>query len=154
MSGKSYISEFVNCYIALELNRSKWLVGALLPGQEKVITLSVSCGDTDQLLEALSRILARANDLAQADVSLRVCFEAGYDGFWIARFLIDRGIDTTVLDASSFLVSRRGRRVKTDRVDVESMVFTLKAFLARRQICVPPSSHTDPRGRGCKAHYP
>ncbi len=69
---------------------------------------------------------------------MRVCFEAGYDGFWLARFLIDRDIDTTILDPSSFLVSRRGRRVKTDRVDVEAMVFTLKAYLlGDRSVCRP-----------------
>ena len=27
-----------DCYIALELSRAKWLVGALLPGRAKVIT--------------------------------------------------------------------------------------------------------------------
>lgn len=41
-------------------------------------------------------------------------------------------------DPSSFLVSRRGRRVKTDRVDVEAMVFTLKAYLlGDRSVCRP-----------------
>lgn len=118
-----------NCYVALELSRSKWLLGAIFPGSKKVTMASVSGGDTDGLLAALSTIAAKASDGAVTEVQLRVCFEAGYDGFWLARFLIDRGIDTTVLDASSFLVSRRGRRVKTDRVDVESMAFVLKAYL-------------------------
>jgi len=63
-------------------------------------------------------------------VEIKVCFEAGYDGFWLARFLRDRGIDIYVLDASSFLISRRGRRTKTDRIDVEAMTFTLRAYLA------------------------
>jgi len=63
-------------------------------------------------------------------VEIKVCFEAGYDGFWLARFLRDRGIDICVLDASSFLISRRGRRTKTDRIDVEAMTFTLRAYLA------------------------
>lgn len=35
-----------------------------------------------------------------------------------------------MLDASSFLISRRGRRTKTDRIDVEAMAFTLRAYLA------------------------
>jgi transposase len=63
-------------------------------------------------------------------VELKICFEAGYDGFWLARFLRDRGLDVFVLDASSFLISRRGRRTKTDRIDVEAMTFTLRAYLA------------------------
>lgn len=119
----------IDCFVALELSRSKWLVGALFPGQDKVTTTTVAGGDTAELLSVLERIANKATDRGHSNVRLRVCFEAGYDGFWLARFLIARGIDTTVLDASSFLVSRRGRRVKTDRIDVEAMIFTLKAFL-------------------------
>jgi len=130
--------ESSDCYVALELSRNKWLVGALVPGADKVTTSSVSGGDTDGLLSALNRIAAKAADAGHPNVTLRVCFESGYDGFWIARFLIDRGIDTTVLDACSFLVSRRGKRVKTDRIDVEAMVFILKAFLlGDRSVCRP-----------------
>lgn len=137
MNGKDNV-ERANCYVALELSRSKWLVGALLPGRDKVATVSVNGGDTNGLLDALNRFVTNAADLGYSDAQLRVCFEAGYDGFWLARFLIDRGIDTTVLDASSFLVSRRGRRVKTDRVDVESMVLVLKAFvLGNKSVCRP-----------------
>jgi transposase len=137
MNGNDNI-ERGNCYVALELSRGKWLVGALLPGRDKVATFSINGGDTDGLLDVLNRFVAKAADLGCLDARLRVCFEAGYDGFWLARFLIDRGIDTTVLDASSFLVSRRGRRVKTDRVDVESMAFVLKAFLlGDKSVCRP-----------------
>ncbi len=135
MNGKDG-GERANCYVALELSRNKWLVGALLPGQDKVVTISVKGGDTDGLLDALNRLVSRAAEKGYSNARLRVCFEAGYDGFWLARFLIDRDIDTTVLDASSFLVSRRGRRVKTDRVDVEAMAFVLKAFLlGDRAVC-------------------
>lgn len=131
-------TQAAECYVALELSRNKWLVGALLPDTEKVTTMSVPGGDTDGLLSALNKISAKAAMPGQFKVRLRVCFEAGYDGFWIARFLIDRGIDTTVLDASSFLVSRRGRRVKTDRIDVEAMVFMLKAYLlGDKSVCRP-----------------
>ncbi|MGD9844930.1 hypothetical protein [Pseudorhodoplanes sp.] len=138
MNSRNDNLERANCYVALELSRSKWLVGALLPGRDQVATISVSGGDTDGLLAALSRLVAKADDLGYPDARLRVCFEAGYDGFWLARFLIDRGIDTTVLDASSFLVSRRGRRVKIDRIDVESMAFVLKAYLlGDKSVCRP-----------------
>lgn len=53
-----------------------------------------------------------------------------------ARFLLDRGVNTTILDPSSFLVSRCGRRVKTDRVDVLAIVFTVKAYmLGDKSVC-------------------
>ncbi|WP_227272311.1 IS110 family transposase [Roseobacter weihaiensis] len=125
-----------DCYVALELSRSKWLIGAILPGQEKLKTTTVAGGDTAALLQALDDIRGRARALGPSNPRLRACFEAGYDGFWLARFLADRGIDVTVLDATSFLVSRRGRRVQTDRIDVEAMAFTLKAFcLGDKSVC-------------------
>jgi transposase len=124
------------CYVALELSRAKWLVGALLPGRSKVTTTVVPGGDTAALLDALGRFAARAGRETGQTVSVKVCFEAGYDGFWLARFLLARGIETHVLDPASFLVSRRGRRAKTDRLDVEAMAFTLKAFLlGDRSVC-------------------
>ena len=125
-----------DCYVALELSRAKWLVGALLPGRSKVTTTVVPGGDTAALLDALGRFAARAGRETGQTVSVRVCFEAGYDGFWLARFLLARGIETHALDPASFLVSRRGRRAKTDRIDVEAMAFTFRAFLmGDRSVC-------------------
>jgi transposase len=125
-----------DCYVALELSRAKWLVGALLPGRSKVTTMLVAGGDTVGLLDALGRFAARAGRETGRAVPVRVCFEAGYDGFWLARFLLARGIETHVLDPASFLVSRRGRRAKTDRIDVEAMAFTFRAFLmGDRSVC-------------------
>jgi transposase len=46
-----------------------------------------------------------------------VCYEAGYDGFWLARALASLGIECRVLDPASIQVNRRARRVKTDRID-------------------------------------
>lgn len=128
----------VDCHVALELSRAKWVVGVLFPGSTKVTTSTVDGGDTASLLKRLNQAHATAESRTEGDVRLRVCFESGYDGFWLARFLIDRGIDVWVLDPTSFLVSRRGRRVKTDRIDVEAMVFTLKAYLlGDKSVCRP-----------------
>ncbi|WP_416832705.1 MAG: IS110 family transposase [Erythrobacter sp.] len=143
-----------DCYVALELSRRTWLVGAILPDSPKVRTMAVPGGDTSALLACLEQMRARAVQACDCDANLRVCFEAGYDGFWIARFLIDQGIDTIVLDATSFLVSRRGRRVKTDRVDVEAMCNTLKAFLlGDKSVCRPvvlPTPEEEDSRRICR----
>jgi transposase len=125
-----------DCYVALELSRAKWLVGALLPERSKITTMLVPGGDTAALFDVLTRLTARATRNSGAPVALKVCYEAGYDGFWLARLLIRHGIETHVLDPASFLVSRRGRRAKTDRIDVQAMVLTLKAFLlGDRSVC-------------------
>ncbi len=141
------------CYVALELSRAKWLVGALLPGRSKVTTVVVPGGDTAALLDVLGRFAARGSRETGQAVSVRVCFEAGYDGFWLARFLLARGIETHVLDPASFLVSRRGRRAKTDRLDVEAMAFTLKAFLLGnrgvcREVVIPSPEQEDAKRLG------
>src|SRR5260370_12313539 len=48
---------------------------------------------------------------------IAVAFEAGRDGFWLARWLRARGIETHVIHPSSVAVSREHRRAKTDRLD-------------------------------------
>jgi hypothetical protein len=50
---------------------------------------------------------------------IAVAFEAGRDGFWLARWLKARGIEAHVIHASSVAVSREHRRAKTDRLDTE-----------------------------------
>ncbi len=137
------ISSTQDCYVALELSRSKWLIGALLPGRSRITTTLVPGGDTAALLDVLTRLAARAALHTGGPVAFRVCYEAGYDGFWLARFLIGHGIETHVLDSACFLVSRRGRRAKTDRIDVEAMVLTLKAFLMGGLAALPAGQPPD-----------
>ena len=57
---------------------------------------------------------------------IAVAFEAGRDGFWLARWLRARGIEAHVIHASSVAVSREHRRAKTDRLDTELLK---RAFL-------------------------
>jgi len=55
-----------------------------------------------------------------------VAFEAGRDGFWLARWLRGRGIEAYVIHATSVAVPREHRRAKTDRFDTELLK---RAFL-------------------------
>jgi len=50
---------------------------------------------------------------------IAVAFEAGRDGFWLARWLKAHGIEAHVIHASSIAVSREHRRAKTDRLDTD-----------------------------------
>src|ERR1700728_4699540 len=50
---------------------------------------------------------------------IAVAFEAGRDGFWLARWLRARDIEAHVIHASSAAVSREHRRAKTDRLDTD-----------------------------------
>jgi hypothetical protein len=57
---------------------------------------------------------------------IAIAFEAGSDGFWLARWLRARDIEAHVIHASSVAVSREHRRAKTDRLDTELLK---RAFL-------------------------
>lgn len=56
---------------------------------------------------------------------VRACHEAGRDGFWVHRAMIEQGIDSLVVHASSIEVARSKRLVKTDRIDARKMLTLL-----------------------------
>ena len=80
------------------------------------------------------------------------CFEAGYDGFWLHRWLCAHAVENRVLDAASILVDRRARRAKTDRLDAAGLLRTLMAVeRGESQVCrvvhVPSPEQEDARRR-------
>jgi transposase len=58
-----------------------------------------------------------------------VTYESGGDGFWLARWLQQHGIEIYVMQPSSVPVDRRMRRAKSDRIDVDMLLRTLLAWL-------------------------
>jgi transposase len=56
------------------------------------------------------------------------CYEAGRDGFWLHRWLIEHGIDNIVVDSASIEVNRRARRAKTDRLDGDKLLAMLLRY--------------------------
>lgn len=137
-------------YVSLELSKRSWLVASLLPESARPSLCTIPAGDSAALLVHLRKLEERAGRKIGRRVVIRLCFEIGYDGFWIARMLLAKGIDTYVLDPASFLVSRRGRRVKTDRIDAEAMIGILKAYLAGdmsvcRTVAIPTPEEEDAR---------
>ena len=84
-------------------------------------------------LDAARQRVAKDTDKSPAGTQ---CYEAGYDGFWLARFLEQRGISCQVMEPASLQVNRRARRVKTDRIDVERILHTLIAWCrGERHVC-------------------
>src|SRR3712207_9457683 len=80
-------------------------------------------------------------------VRVACCFEAGYDGFWLHRWLCARGVENRVLDAASLLVDRRARRAKTDRLDTGGLLRTPMA-LERGEARVCRGVHLPGPGQG------
>src|SRR3974390_2742692 len=115
---KELTTRFPILYVAFELGNSTWKM-ACSDGR-KVRHVTVNARDLDQV----ERALLRAQDhFAMADgYSTVSCYEAGRDGFWLHRYLQDRGIDNVVVDSASLEVDRRLRRAKTDRIDAGKLL--------------------------------
>jgi transposase len=101
----------------IEMSQASWLVGAIVPGVERH-PLKKLVPDAEALLRLLQRWRDEAAHNGRTVTRIAVAYEAGRDGFWLARWLRQRGIEAHVIHASSVAVSREHRRAKTDRLDV------------------------------------
>jgi transposase len=100
----------------IEVSLSSWLVAGIVPGVERQ-PLKKLAVDESALLKLLHRWREEAEQAGHKIKRIAVAFEAGRDGFWLARWLRARDIDAHVIHASSVAVSREHRRAKTDRLD-------------------------------------
>src|SRR5215468_1710598 len=73
----------------------------------------------ERLLALLQRWQDEAVRAGRTITRIALAFEAGRDGFWLARWLAARGVEAHVIHPSSVAVSREHRRAKTDRLDTE-----------------------------------
>jgi len=102
----------------VEMSQSSWLVGGMLPGIERQPRKKLE-PSPERLLALLHRWRDEAVKAGRTITRIALAFEAGRDGFWLARWLAARGIEAHVIHASSVAVSREHRRAKTDRLDTE-----------------------------------
>src|SRR6059058_2036811 len=98
----------------VELSQSSWLVAGVLPGVERQ-----PCKKLEPNPEGLLVLLHRWRDEAvragRTITRIALAFEAGRDGFWLARWLEARGVEAHVIHSSSVAVAREHRRAKADR---------------------------------------
>src|SRR5881398_1833933 len=100
----------------VELSRSSWLVAGIVPGIGRHPLKKLE-PDEDALLRPLRRWRDEAAGAGRTITRLAVAFEAGRDGFWLARWLRAHGVEAHVIHPTSVAVSREHRRAKTDRLD-------------------------------------
>ena len=112
----------------VELSLSTWLVGGMVPGIERD-PLKKLVPDEDGLLKLLHRWRDEAVKAGHQINRVVVAFEAGRDGFWLARWLRSRGIEAYVIHPTSVAVSREHRRAKTDRLDIALLKRSLLGWL-------------------------
>src|SRR3989475_3457895 len=109
----------------IEMSLSSWLVAGIVPDIERQ-PLKKLAVDESALLRLLHRWREEAEKAGCRIERIVVAFEAGRDGFWLARWLKARSIEAHVIHAASVAVSREHRRAKTDRLDAELLK---RAFL-------------------------
>jgi len=106
-------------YVAFELSRKKWKLGFSDGKTLRARVVTIEARDWKRVKEGIEK--ARERFGLEKDAPVRSCYEAGREGFWIHRALVEMGIENIVIDAASMDVKRR-KRAKTDRIDAEQLV--------------------------------
>ena len=115
-------------FVSIELSKKSWLAAIHTPLADKIALHKVEAGDSAGLLALVRRLMTKVERAMSGSVKVLSCYEAGYDGFWLHRVLVEAGIGNHVIDPASLQVNRRARRAKTDRIDALGMVRALMAF--------------------------
>jgi transposase len=100
----------------IEMSQSSWLVAGIIPGIERHPLKKLEPNEVE-LLRLLTRWHAEATKNGRTITRIAVAYEAGRDGFWLARWLRARDVEAYVIHPTSVAVSREHRRAKTDRLD-------------------------------------
>jgi transposase len=138
--------------VVLEMSQQTWLAAGVVPGIDRHPLKKLS-PDPEALLQLLERWRALAVQAGRPVTRIVLAFEAGRDGFWLARWLRARGIEPSVIHSSSVAVSREHRRAKTDRLDTEMLVRVFLGWLrgeARhcKMVAIPTLEEEDARRPG------
>ncbi|MBB5577060.1 IS110 family transposase [Rhizobium paranaense] len=116
-------------FASIELSKKTWLLTTMSPGAgDKMSRHIIPGGDIGALFAQLAALKRKAHDRTGRHYPFVIIQEAGLDGFWVHRALTAEGYESHVVDAASIATSRRKRRVKTDRLDGESLIRALLAF--------------------------
>jgi transposase len=114
--------------VVVEMSQSSWWVAGMIPGVDR-LPLKKLVPDPDGLLRLLERWRADAVKAGRTIERLVLAYEAGRDGFWLARWLQARGIEVHVIHSTSVAVSREHRRAKTDRLDTAMLMRVFLGWL-------------------------
>jgi len=111
-------------YMAFELGDKQWKL--LFSNGHKKRSKTVPAPATGVVLEEI----AVAKERLKLPQGCRIisCYEAGWEGFWLARWLKSVGVMNYVVDSSAIEVNRKARRVKTDRVDAAKLLGQLLRY--------------------------
>jgi transposase len=136
--------------LAIELSNKNWVLAAQVPGLPQTKAKRAIEPDKLALQSAIDGYRARAAAAGHPVDRVVATYEAGWSGFWLARWLIAKGVEVHVIQPSSVPVDRRMRRAKSDGIDAELLLRTLLAWLrGEPRVCsmvpIPDEADEDAR---------
>ena len=151
-TNQEYRTETTVLAVAVEMAKNSWKVG-LDDGYQR--RPRVKRCDADVAAERFFEVTQLIEQIRVEwdlpdSVRIVVGYEAGQDGFWLARALEEAGYEAVVIDPASIPVERHRRRSKTDRLDAIRLVLALRRWLrgerdAMRPVRIPTCELEDQR---------
>lgn len=114
--------------VAFEMSAAEWKMAMSTGLGQQPRYRAVPARDLGRVQEEIASAKRRFG--LPADARVVSCYEAGRDGFWPHRKLVELGIENQVVDSASIEVNRRARRAKTDRLDAGKLVGMLIRWAA------------------------
>jgi transposase len=136
--------------LAVEVSDKNWVVAAQVPGLPRGKPRRTLEPTAEALMAAIGGYTRRAAAVGRSVERVIVAYEAGYSGFWLARWLARHDVEPFVIQPSSVPVDRRARRAKSDGIDAELLLRTLLAWLrGEPRVCsmVPIPTEADEDAR-------
>src|SRR5271169_5219062 len=135
----------------VEMSKASWLVSGVVPGVERQPLKKLE-PDATALLRLIERWRNEAVRAGRPISRIALAYEAGRDGFWLARWLIARGIEAHVIHSASVAVSRERKRAKTDRLDAAMLMRVFLGWLRGERghcgmVAIPTMEEEDARRR-------
>ena len=133
----------------VEMGARSWLVAGTVPGVERQPLKKLE-PDAAMVLGLIERWRREAIKARQTISRVVLTYEAGRDGFWLARWLMVRGIEVHVIHSASVAVSRERKRAKTDRLDAAMLMRVFLGWLRGERghcgmVAVPTLEEEDAR---------
>ncbi len=133
--------------VVVEMSQTSWLVAGMVPGLERR-PLKKLDPEPAALVRLLERWRSEAAKAGRPIDRIALAFEAGRDGFWLARWLRERGIEVHVIHSTSVAVTREHRRAKTDRLDTAMLMRVFLGWLRGerghcRMVAIPTLEEED-----------
>src|SRR5260370_1791940 len=139
------------------MSKASWVRSGGVPGIERQPLKKLE-PDATALLRLIERWRNEARRAGRPISRIALAYEAGRDGFWLARWLTTRGIEAHVIHSASVAVSRERKRAKTDRLDAAMLMRVFLGCLrGERGHCrlrAIPTMQNGHSRRPCRARAP